>query len=278
MGTTRSPESSAGSPLFFGRTPRGVYLLVSFVCVATVLATFSAVTPWYTESGSIPEATIHTTFTEGFTPGPGGYIASCAKFLTANYSDCGSIGTTYGAGNGTDLLAGLYLGLLFGIAGVAVLSFAGAAVIVSCAVGKVRVRRAQSLVATFALAALVVGAVTACAMPALQEAALDQSGFCVGFQSGQTPCNSLFGHTNGSDCTNGTCAETNLSWHPDIGWYLLLGSLAFLFGTYLWGRRQPLGAPCPTCGERNRFHGRYCDSCGNPLPSVRSEKLRVPRL
>ncbi len=260
----RRPKPAAASSQF-GRTPRGVYLLVLLVALAAVLATFSAVTPWYVESGTVPGPTIVTTFQVAFTPGPGGYIASCSTFTTAHYHDCTSVGTTYGAGNGTDLLAGLYLGLLGGAAAVAVLAFGGVVVMGSAAAGSLRIRRAQSLMLTFTLAAIIVGGATILTMAALQGAALGDSGACAGFTTSLTPCNTLFGHASGIGCSGGSCAETDLSWSPAIGWYLVLGAIGLLEAALLTLRYQALGAPCPRCGGPNRFHAKFCDVCGNPV-------------
>jgi hypothetical protein len=266
-GMVRDSEPKRPTPpaLPFGRTPRRVYVLVVLVGLAAVLATFSAVTPWYVESGTVPGPTIVTTFQVAFTPGPGGYISSCSTFLTAHYSDCTAVGTTYGAGNGTDLLAGLYLGLLGGAAAVAVLAFGGVVVMGSAAAGSLRIRKAHYLLITLTLAAIIIGAATMLTMGALQGAALGDSGACAGFTTALTPCNSLFGHANGIGCSGGSCAETDLSWNPAIGWYLALGAIGLLEGALLLLRSQALGAPCPSCGGLNRFHAKFCDVCGNPV-------------
>jgi len=260
-----SNASTISSP-YFGRTPVRVYLVVALVGLAGVLGAFAALTPWYLVSATLPAPTENTTYVEGFTPGPGGYIDSCAYFYHANYSTCSTVGTTYGGGNGSELLAGLYLGLLGGSVALSLLSFGGILTLLSGAVGGLRVRRTRSLLVTLTVAALVIGLASAIAMPALQGPALGDTGACAGFDLSQTPCNSVFGHAGGIGCAGGTCVETDLNWHPGIGWYLALSAIALLLGVLVTLRYQPLGAPCPSCGVLNRFHGQFCDACGSPLP------------
>ena len=265
MSQARVSKPPTAPALPFGRTPFGIHLLVLLLAVAAILGAFSALTPWYVETGTVPGPTIITTFQVAFTPGPGGYIASCSTFLTAHYSDCTSVGTTYGGGNGTDLLAGLYLGLLGGMVAVAVLAFGGLVVMGSSAAGSLRIQRAQLLLVTLTLAAIIIGAVTILTMAAFQGAALSDSGACAGFTTSLSPCNSLFGHASGIGCSGGTCAETDLNWYPAVGWYLALGALGLLEGALLTLRYQALGAPCPHSSGPNRFHAKFCDVCGNPV-------------
>ena len=272
-----SPPPTKAPPAF-GRTPVGVLVIIVVVALASVLATFSAVTPWYTQSGTIPQPSYVSTYTEEFTPGPGGLISTCSTFITSHLTECGTLGTVYNTGSGSALLSDLYLGLLGGAVSLAVLAFGGVVVLLSSASGKLRVRRAQFLLTILIVAALVVSTSALVAMPVLQGAALDDTGACAGFNATLTPCNSAFGHAAGVGCSDNSCMQTDLSWGPAIGWYLVIAAIALLVGALVVLRRHPIGAPCPGCGELNRFHGKFCDLCATPLPSrvpPRTYRLRL---
>jgi hypothetical protein len=265
------------APGTFGRTPPGFPVLVGFVGLAAVMATFACVTPWYTLGGTVPEVTISTHFEIGYTPGWAGYVNSCSSYLTSNYSNCATVPLNYSAGDGTALLADLYLGLLSGSVIAAVASFGGAVALLSAATGKVRVRKGNLVAIVFLAIALAAAAGSTLALPGLNGPALHAAGTCSAANGGASPCTSFFGGSPGWGCQNSSCVETNLNWQPGLGWYLGIGATAFLLATFVGFRFQPLSAPCPTCGAPNRYLASYCDTCGSPLPQHPPVVARPPR-
>lgn len=251
----------------FGRTPPVVYLIIGLFGLAAVTATFSAVTPWYNESGTLPVPGGQITFSQAFPPGPGGYIHSCSFYFTSNFSSCGNVNYNYSAGNGTQLLTDLYWGILGTSVTTAILSCVTALVIAAGLQGKVRAKRMGFAVVILLAVAIVAGAAGTLALPAFQGQAFKEMGGCVGFNNSATPCNSLSGHASCVGRNGSTCVETDFSWRPDIGWYLSIASAGLLAAALIALRFQSLVARCPSCGAQNRFPAKFCDTCANPLPS-----------
>ena len=255
----------------FGRVPRSVVLVAVLLGVAGFFSAVSCVTPWFSESGTIPGHPFHSAFTLDFAPGPNGYLISCVIVVTT--SSCFTTAYDYSAGSGTALLTGLYVGLLAAMIVAGVLAFVSVGLIIAGFFDKIRVRRARQLAVTLLLVALLAGGISAAAFPALQSPALSASHACGGFNGSSSPCNSLAGAVSGVGCQGGTCAETNVTWSPAEGWYFALAATGLIAGALLVLRTWPLGAPCGACGAENSFREEYCRACSNPLP-VRRKKPR----
>jgi hypothetical protein len=255
-----------GSSTRFGRVPPAIYLIAALAGVAAILGALAVVTPWYQSAGVLHQTGINTSYTQNYVPGNGGVFNTCTQYITSNYTQCGVLYYTYSSGNGTQLLANLYL-LIFGASvAVAVLGAASAATIASGLGGKIRGRRLQVLVVVLLATALGVCAVSATALPLLQSRALGDSGQCADYPSSMSPCSTFIGSAGSVGCTKGSCLETNLTWHPTTGWYESLGALALLAGALVVLRAQPLVGACPSCGGPNVWTAKFCDRCGSSLP------------
>ena len=254
----------------FGRTPRGIYGVVALIGLAAVLATFASVIPWYVDSGTVVQPGGYSTYSQYFTPGPGGYIHSCSTYVTGNATICVSFSYNYSAGSGTGQISSLYYALLGTSIATAVLACAGALTISAGLQGKVRARSTRLLVVVFLIVALCAATASTMLLPAFQAPAFQGfSGGCPGFNGTASPCSSFVGHASCVGYANGTCLESNLSWYPGEGWYFAIASVGILIAALVALHFQPLGKPCPFCGAQNRFPARYCDTCGQELPAVK---------
>lgn len=271
---SRRSNAALGSASSFNRIPFSVVAVAFLLGFSGFLAAVACVTPWFSESGTIPGNLFSTTFSTDFTPGPDGYIVSCADVPA---SSCITTAYSYGTGPGTGLLLGLFLTLLGAMISVAVLAYAGVGVVFAGFHGRIRVRRARQLLIRLLLVALVVAAVAVVAQPALQVPALRDSHACGGFQESASPCTSLSGRASGVGCQGSSCAETNVTWAPAEGWYFALVALGTAGATLAALRYQPLGAPCPHCGVENSFHREFCLACGARLPARPRKPYRVMR-
>jgi hypothetical protein len=247
------------------RTPLRMYIFAVVIGVAAISGAFSATSSWYAYSGVLPTSDFNTTFVQHYTPGPSGYITTCETYFSSHITICGLLDNDYSAGNGSELQAGLWYGILASSVAIAVLAFAGDVALVSSMAGTVRVRRARRVLTVCVVTGIVVMAAALVAVPALQGAALRDVGTCVGYASGPSPCNSFFGHVSGAECTAHGCAEENLSWYPEAGWYLGLIAMVLLLVGGLQLRKEPMGIACPVCRVVNRYPARFCDTCGNSL-------------
>lgn len=262
----------------FGRTPLGVYVVVALIGLAAVLATFASVIPWYVDNGTVVAPGGYDTFSQYFTPGPGGYIHTCSTYVTSNLTICVSFSYDYNAGSGTQLISELYWGLLGTSIATAVLACAGVFTISAGLQGKVRARATRLLVVTFVSLALCTAAASTLMLPAFQSPAFEGFSGCPGFNGTATPCTSFVGQAGCAGQYNSTCTESNLSWYPDEGWYFAIASVGILAVALAALHFQPLGIPCPLCGAPNRFPARYCDTCGNALPAEMEKKSTGYRL
>lgn len=268
MGSTQGSRPSfwrRGSAPVFNRTPFGIVLIAVLLGLTGFFAAVAGVTPWFSESGTIPGHPFHSAFTVDFAPGPDGYVVTCVIVITT--SNCLTTPYTYGDGQGTALLTALYLGLLGAVIAVAVLTFAAVGLLLAGVFGRLRARRARELVLLLLLIALIIVAAAAIAQPFLQGPALRDSNACAGFNGSASPCSSLTGSAGGVACQTGSCAETNVTWFPAEGWYFAIASAALAVVALFVVRFQPFGAACPTCGVENSFRREFCVSCGDALPA-----------
>jgi hypothetical protein len=257
----------------FGRTPRGIYAVVALIGLAAILATFASVIPWYVDSGTIAQPGGYITYSQYFTPGPGGYIHSCSTYVTAHLTICVSFSYNYSAGAGTGPITELYYGLLGTTIATAVFACAGALTIVAGLQGKLRAHRTRVLVVTFLIVALCTATASTILLPAFQGTAFQGFAGCPGFNGTMaSPCNSFVGQASCVGYFNGSCVESNLTWYPGEGWYFAIASVGILVVALIALRFQALGNPCPFCGTQNRFPARFCDTCGRALPAVKAKE------
>ena len=256
----------------FGRTPRGIFGVVALIGLAAVLATFASVIPWYVDNGTILQPGGYNTYSQYFTPGPGGYMHSCSTYVTANDTICVSFSYNYSAGSGTGLITGLYDSLLGTSIATAVLACAGALTISAGLQGKVRARTMRTLVVTFIIVALCSATASTILLPVFQSPAFQGFSGCPGFNGTASPCNSFVGTSSCAGLVNSTCEAYALSWYPGEGWYLAIASVVILVAALIALYFQPLGQSCPFCGAQNRFPARYCDTCGHALPAVKEKE------
>lgn len=262
---TPAPFWRKGAAPVFNRTPFGIVLIAVLLGLTGFFAAVSGVTPWFSESGTIPGHPFHSAFTVDFAPGPDGYVVTCVIVITT--SNCLTTPYAYGDGHGTALLTGLYLGLLGAVIAVAAITFAAIGLLLAGVFGRLRARRARELVILLLLVALVIVAAAAIAQPFLQAPALRDSNACAGFNGSASPCTSLTGSAGGVACQNSSCAETNVTWYPAEGWYFAITSAGVGVVALLALRFQPFGSACPTCGVENSFRREFCVSCGDALPA-----------
>lgn len=260
------------TPPPFGRTPKGIYLVAGLLGLAAVLATFASVVPWYVDNGTFQQSGGYNTYSQFFTPGPGGYIHTCSTYITSHATVCVAFSFNYSAGSGTGLITNLYDGLLGTSVATAVLACAGAFTISAGLQGKVRARSTRVLVISFVAVALCTAAASTVLLPAFQSPAYEGFAGCPGFNGTASPCDSFTGHASCLEYSAGSCAASNLSWYPDTGWYLAIASVLVLVAGLIALHFQPLGSPCPFCGALNRFPAQYCDTCGRALPSVKKKE------
>jgi len=252
----------------FGRTPRGIYVLVGIIAAAAILATFASVVPWYVNNVTAVIPGGSESSSQYFTPGPGGYIHNCDTYITANTTICVSFSYDYNAGSGTEKITTLYASILGTAVATAILACAAGFTISAGLQGRVRARRARTMVIVFVCLALCTSIASTALLPAFQgEAFQGFSGGCPGFNNTSSPCSSFIGHASCIGENGSVCTESNLTWYPQEGWYFLIGSGVLLVGMLVALHFQPLGYPCPFCGTPNRFPARYCDTCGRALPA-----------
>lgn len=253
-------------PLRPGRVPFRIYLLVACVAIATLLAAVAGAVSWYSESGTLEQPDYALTSTTHFLPGFEGSMNECTLFFSSNTTICGLVAYQYNSSSGSGLLVGLWWGVLGVAVGAAACGLAGAIALSSYFSGRIRTARARRWLLVFLTAGICVALAGAIALPILQPVALQQAGYCDGFDVPTSPCTSFAGQVAGVGCSGGSCLETGVSWHPEAGWYLALAA-AILFGIALViVRFRPLGKVCPRCGGQTRYSARFCDTCSAPLP------------
>lgn len=263
----------------FGRVPLGIYVLVTLIGASTLMGGFSIGSSWYVYNSTLVEPGVYTVSSQYFTPGPGGYIHVCTTYVSSQATICGPLSFNYSSGAGSNVITGLYWGLL-GSALTWTLCSVGAGLAIAAGLsGKLRARRARVLAVCLLVVSLAAAAGGATGLAVLQPSAFEEfSGGCSGFATAATPCNALSGSAACAYYNGSTCFEQNVSWHPDVGWYLALASSAALAAVLIGTRFRPLDQPCPICGAENRYTTRFCDACGSALPSapeIRSRKFRV---
>jgi hypothetical protein len=255
----------------FGRTPRGIYAVVGLIAAAAILATFASVIPWYVDNATLVIPGGYVASSQYFTPGPGGYIHSCATYLTANTTICVSFSYDYNAGAGTEQISTLYAAILGMSVATAVLACAAGLAISGGLQGRIRARRTRTLVIVFLGVALCTAASSIVLLPAFQGPAYQSFGGCPGFNGTASPCTSFVGQAGCVGYNGSTCTESNLSWYPQDGWYFSIGSAVIVAGALVALHFQPLSYPCPFCGTPNRFPARYCETCGRALPAEKEK-------